>query len=286
MIAFDQYGVELTLTRDMLGTNPYDPNVMDAHIIDRQRKMILEKSTINKDINKYLDQLPISKEKGEAEVEAIFAKLEELTGVPLTDDQKKAVMRDGLEALKETFSEVEMKGTTVFFWNKELKRPMIGDHMIYGFLKAASEAIGNTMPKKNGTVLQSVSWTQSRINQTVRIPTPFITFDKDIKRDATGNPVYLQRSLRAQTAQGPRVSLAKSEVVEAGAKLRFNIKILKDSPISEEILHTLFSYGEFSGLGQWRNAGNGMFTYTLEKLESASGGIRKTSTQRTSEATM
>lgn len=286
MISFDQYAVELTLQRDMLGTNPCDPNVMDTHIIDKQRKMIMAQSKVNKEINKYLEQLPISQEKGEAEVEAIFSKLEELTGVSLTDDQKKLVLRDGLEALKETFAEADLKGTTVFFWNKELQRPMIGDHMIYGFLKASAEAIGSTMEKKNGTVLRSVSWTQGKINQHIRISAQFITFDKDLKREENGKPVYSQRSLRANTAQGPRVSLAKSEVVEAGAKLRFILKVLRDSPITEDVLHTLFSYGEFSGLGQWRNAGNGMFSYELNKLEAGAGGVRKSPTQRSAEITV
>lgn len=138
--------------------------------------------------------------------------------------------------------------------------------MIYGFLKAAAEAIGRTLPKKNATVLHSISYTQSLINQHVRCEQKFITFDKDIRKNEDGSTSYLQRSLRAMTAQGPRISLAKSEVIDEGAKLTFTLKVLMGSPITEETLKTLFEYGEFVGLGQWRSSGHGMFTYKLIKL--------------------
>ena len=67
------------------------------------------------------------------------------------------------------------------------------------------------------------------------------------------------------TAQGPRVSLAKSEVVPAGAKLSFTLKVMDDSPLDKKTLKKLLSYGECSGLGQWRNAGYGSFTFNLSE---------------------
>jgi len=148
--------------------------------------------------------------------------------------------------------------------------------MIYGFLKSASEAIGRARQAKakkdrtkvpNGTVLTTIAYTQSLINQHVQCVEQFIPFDKDVKKTDEDTPYYNQRSLRAMTAQGPRVTLAKSEVVPAGASLEFNLKVMKDSPIDEEVLHNLFSYGEMKGLGQWRNAGFGQFSYELEKLQ-------------------
>lgn len=259
----DRYDVTLTLIRDMLATNPCDPNVMDAHILDRQRKIIMEKSKLNTTVNKYLEQIQISKERGDEEVALIFDKLEALTGYVLNAEEREAVLAGNISLMKETFAEMDVKGTTVFFWDKEKDLPMIGDHMILGFLKASAEAICRTLPRKNGTVMGSTSFTQSIVNQHVRIGEQFITFDHDIKRGTNGEPAFLQRSLRAMTAQGPRVSLAKSEAVPAGAKLSFELKVLKNSPMTEEHLRTLFSYGELCGLGQWRNAGWGQFTYTL-----------------------
>jgi hypothetical protein len=261
---FDYFDVELTLIRDMLGTNPCDPSIHDTHILQRQRKLIMEKGGVNTQINKYLDQIPIAKEKGEEELAKIIAKLETLIGYELSPEEKEKVIVGELESLKETFQELDLKGVTVFFWNKEKNLPCIGDHMIYGFLKAASEAVGRTMTKKNGTMLQSTSYTQSVINQHCRCTDRFIDFDRDIKRTDAGLPYYEQRSLRVITPQGPRVSLAKSEVVPTGGKVKFTLKILKNSPLTEDVLKILFSYGEMSGLGQWRNAGWGEFNFTLK----------------------
>lgn len=256
---FDNYKVKLTFQRPVLATNPCDPHVVDTHIINRQRELILDKSQLNKEVNKYLDAIPISKERGKQEIEAIFAKLEQLTGLTLSDEDKQQAMKGELKLLKETFKELDLTGMTVFFWDDEKNLPCIGDHMIYGYMKAASEAISRTLKKKNGTIMHSCAFTQSIINQHVRCAERFITFDEDIKREESGKPYYLQRSLRAMTARGPRISLAKSEVVEEGASLEFTLKILKNSPMEKKHIEQIFSYGELSGIGQWRNAGYGQF---------------------------
>ncbi len=263
-LEYDVYEFKLTLIRDMLATNPSDPNVLDTHIINRQRSLIMEKSGVNKEINKYLDQLQISKEKGEEEVNRILDKLENLIGMTLSPEERELAIRGELEMLKETFKELDLKGTTVFFWDKETDRPCIGDHMIYGFMKAASEAICRTKEGRGkGVILESASYTSSVINQHVRCEKQFIPFDRDIKRDEQGRPFFFQRSLRAMTAQGPRVSLAKSEVVEAGSKLHFKLKVIKGSPLKREHIQRIFDHGEIVGLGQWRNSGRGMFTYEM-----------------------
>lgn len=262
-----KYNVTLTLIRDQLGTNPCDPNVLDNHILNKQRKLILEKSDINSQINKYLNQIQISQERGELEVNAIIDKLEELIGTKFTDEERQKAIAGELETLKETITELDIRGTTVFFWNKELNRPMIGNHMIYGFLKAATEALCRTASKKErATVLSSASYTQSLINQHVKVDPQFLTFDQDILRNEDGTAKYLQRSLRAMTAKGPRITLTKSEIVPAGAKISFILKVLEGSPIKEEHLHAMFSYGEIKGLGQWRNADFGSFTYAMDVI--------------------
>lgn len=264
---FTRYQVELTLIRDMLGTNPCDPHVMDKHIINRQRNLILEKSEINATVNKYLGAMPIAAEKGDAEVDAIVAKIKEITGLDLTPEEKALAIAGKLDSLKETFKSLELTGTTVFFWNQEKNLPMIGDHMIYGFLKAAGEAVSRTLPTKKEVVLHSSAFTSKIVNQHVRCEDQFITFDQDVRRSEDGHALFLQRSLRAMTAQGPRIALAKSEVVPAGAKLRFVLNVMDGSPMEEQHLRKLFSYGQIVGLGQWRNAGYGMFRYELQKVK-------------------
>jgi len=262
-----KYEIELTLIRDCLGTNPMDPNVHDKHIIERQRKLISENSTVNKDINKYLGALQITDDKKDAEIEAIILKLEEMIGYELEPEQRELILAGKLEELKETFKELDMKGVTVFFYDYEKNLPMIGDHMIYGFMKASADAIARTLPKKNATILQSMAFTNSIINSHVRCREQFIHFDRDLKRLANGLPAYNQRSLRAKTAQGERITLAKSEVVPAGAKLKFTLNVLEDSPLELVHIKRIFDHGNYFGIGQWRNAGYGMFEATIKKLE-------------------
>ena len=256
--------VEIKLTRDMLGTNPIDPNILDKHILEKQRKIISEKCGVNATINKYLDQIQISKERGDNQIDALLAKLEDLMGREFTKEERSLAVSGELESLKETFAEQDLKGVTVFFRDKKTGLPCIGDHMIYGFMKAATEAICRTQEKANGKILQSASYTQSIINQHVRIQKQFIPFSGDIAKDEHGNPTYLQRSLRAMTAQGPRVSLAKSEYVEAGSVLKFELEVMDGSPLEEKHIKQMFDYGKFKGLGQWRNAGYGSFEYTIK----------------------
>lgn len=264
---FDRYNMELTLQREMLGTNPCDPAVHDTHILQKQRKLIMEKSGINTQINKYLDQIPIAKEKGEEEVNRIIDKLEEMLGYTLSLEDRDKMIAGELEGLKETFKELDYKGITVFFWDKETSLPCIGDHMIYGFMKAASEAISRTEAKKAGAMLQSTTHTKSIINQHVGCDKQFIPFDRDIARLPSGLPRYCQRSLRAMTPQGPRVTLAKSEEVPAGAKLSFQLKVMKNSPLTLPIIERIFDYGELKGLGQWRNSGKGVFTHKITRVQ-------------------
>jgi hypothetical protein len=258
------YEVKLTFIRDILGTNPFDPAVHDQHILQKQRKLIAEKGGYNTEVNKYLDALQINDSKAGAEVNKLIDQLEKAIGRKFTSEERVAAIKGELESLKETLAEQELRGITVFF-RDNVGLPCIGDHMIKGFLKAAAEAISRTMPRKNGTMLHSASYTESIINQHCTVSEEFISFDKDVKKHADGSIAYTQRSLRAMTAQGPRVSLVKSECVPAGATLKFDLMVLENSPLNEETLNKLFAYGQISGIGQWRNARHGAFTFELNK---------------------
>ena len=59
--------------------------------------------------------------------------------------------------------------------------------------------------------------------------------------------------------QGPRVSLAKSDLVHAGTVLNFTIEFIETKEIKASLFKELLDYGRLKGLGQWRNAGNGSF---------------------------
>jgi hypothetical protein len=73
------------------------------------------------------------------------------------------------------------------------------------------------------------------------------------------------RSLRAQTAQGERVSLATSETIPAGSTCMFEIVVMDAGLIPA--IRECFSYGNMRGFGQWRNSGKGRFKCEVTEVE-------------------
>ena len=73
----------------------------------------------------------------------------------------------------------------------------------------------------------------------------------------------VEENLRAQTPQGERIALARSEMVSAGTELTFTILCL-DPGLEEQIAQWLH-YGKLRGLGAWRNSGMGRFTWKRVK---------------------
>lgn len=84
---------------------------------------------------------------------------------------------------------------------------------------------------------------------------------RQIPLQLSGPMAECQRPLRAQTAQGERVSLANSEEIPAGSSCEFEILCMDDS--HEAAVMEWLGYGKLRGLGQWRNSGKGRFTYEL-----------------------
>ena len=64
-----------------------------------------------------------------------------------------------------------------------------------------------------------------------------------------------ERPLRAQTMQGERVALAKSESVPAGTTFAITVTML--NPDLEDVVREWLDYGALRGIGQWRNSGMG-----------------------------
>lgn len=73
-----------------------------------------------------------------------------------------------------------------------------------------------------------------------------------------------KRPLRGQTALGERISIARSHSCPPGTTVEFTLLIL--GQITEALLDEWLDYGSFKGLGCWRNASWGRFTYEMEKL--------------------
>ena len=74
---------------------------------------------------------------------------------------------------------------------------------------------------------------------------------------------YCERSLRAQTPMGERISIAKSETVPEGSTIEFEVECL--DPKLEDMVRECLNYGRMRGIGQWRNSGKG--TYLWDELD-------------------
>ena len=137
----------------------------------------------------------------------------------------------------------------------------ICDYVIKGFLKEAISVLKSQVKVANG---------KSKIDNQVLIEPAYLRFCRDGEElDAADGD--LERPLRAMTMQGPRVSVTASEYIDAPWTLTFTISLLegektaRSEALTFEVIETLLDYGSFKGLGQWRNAQNGRFTW--ERIE-------------------
>lgn len=140
------------------------------------------------------------------------------------------------------------KGMTVFP-RMEDGTPFLYDYQIKGFFK---DTCGG-LRKVNGTASSKIKAYKKEIDRLI-FPEPRcipIRFD--------GNMDECQRPLRAQTAQGERISLAISEQIPAGATIEFSVVMLSDD--HEKAVREWLDYGKYSGIGQWRNSGKGRYLW-------------------------
>lgn len=141
-----------------------------------------------------------------------------------------------------TVEKIEEKGWTGF--HKDEQGLFIYEYMIKGFLKHA----GNTL--KEGVKIKAL---RSKLDDYCFISPRKIYLGQN---EPDG---FIERPLRAMTAQGPRVTLARSDFINPGKRIGFEITLLPHKEISWEVIDKLLAYGELSGLGQFRNGGYGRF---------------------------
>lgn len=163
-----------------------------------------------------------------------------------------ATMEEEVEALG--VDAVEEKSMTYFYRTKD-GRPCMLDYQIKGFFKSAAKVTNDMSDSK----LKKLTAFKKKIDLFV-FPygmdgTRFIPFDIP----EGGEIGSLQRPLRAQTAQGERISLANSETLPAGCTLTFKVRVLDDSLM--DYVKAWLDYGQYNGLGQWRNASHGRFQW-------------------------
>ncbi len=153
----------------------------------------------------------------------------------------------------------EEKAWTGF--HSDAKGLFIYDYMIKGFLKEAASILPEELSLRNprGNPL-GVATIKRRVDNWVFVYPRRIYLGK-LQPDG-----FLERPLRATTMQGERITLVRSDSVNAGTQFEFEIVVLPSCPITEANLRAWLDYGQLKGLGQWRNAGYGRFTYELVKI--------------------
>lgn len=150
----------------------------------------------------------------------------------------------------ESIEEATEKGTTGF--HRKDGGPAIYDYAVKGMFKDAA----SMLRRVPGTQSAKLTAYKKIIDGLV-----FVT-PRLIPLQIVGELSYLERPLRAQTAQGERISLARSECAAIGSTLAFTVTTLgKD--VTEETLREWLDYGALRGMGQWRNGGYGRYSYTL-----------------------
>lgn len=145
--------------------------------------------------------------------------------------------------------EVTEKSMTIFPRSED--GPILYDYQIKGFFKDAC----GMLARVKGTESSKIKAYKKIIDGLI-FPEP-----RMIPLVLTGEIGNCQRPLRAQTAQGERVSLANSEELPAGTTAEFSVLLLDGG--HESLILEWLDYGHLRGIGQWRNSGKGRFTYEL-----------------------
>ena len=156
-------------------------------------------------------------------------------------------------------AEVE-KGMTVFPRDEE-GYPILWSYQIKGFFKSACAAC----QKMEGSLSEKITAYKKYVDTQV--------FVYPCAEDPSGRAIRIytddvigdcQRPLRAMTAQGERVALANSERISKGAKCKFDIVLISGGAkakvkgeAQKDLVREWLDYGQFNGIGQWRNSGRG-----------------------------
>jgi len=154
--------------------------------------------------------------------------------------------------------EVTKNGMTIFARN-EAGQPCMYDYAIKGFFKDACSML-TRLGGKSETGKKKPANESCKLTAYKKIIDGLIfIYDRLIPITINGDISTCQRPLRAQTAQGERVSLAYSESIPAGSTMDFEVQCLDEK--NYDAVREWLDYGKLRGLGQWRNSGKGRFEW-------------------------
>lgn len=154
----------------------------------------------------------------------------------------------------EEFLEKQM---TVFSRDKD-GDPVFWDYQIKGFFKSACSALRRCKGEEFSKHSCKLACHKKVIDQCIHV------YPRQIKINLNGGEMdIMQRPLRASTPQGERVALATSETIPAGSSIDVSILCMSDN--FEDAVIEWLDYGIFCGLGSWRSASFGRFTWNRIK---------------------
>lgn len=143
------------------------------------------------------------------------------------------------------------------FYRDENGNFILKEYQVKGFLKEAARCLKDQL----GLVAPV-----SKIDNFVFIRETNLVIHTSTGGTVTQADEILDRPLRAMTAQGPRVALAYSEMVNDWS-IEFTLRVLqnegskKSVAMDMDVIEELLEYGFLKGLLQWRNGGYGKFTF-------------------------
>ena len=157
----------------------------------------------------------------------------------------------------EMLPDMESKGLTVFLRrNGDDALSMMDYHMVAFFKTACKALAADNGIKQAESKVGTYVFVEPRVIPILQNGAPIIEEDS-----------VLERPLRAQTMQGPRVTLAASERIDDPWSIEITVKLIandgtaKSKPITWEALEEALDYGALRGMGQWRNGGWGRFAW-------------------------
>ena len=225
-------GIKLTFIEECLGMGTPDPETYAAYIA-ANKPAEQESSEERKDRIK-------------EEVDSITKKPEEKEGEDNEEDE-----------------EVEEK--TLVFPKDDDNNPIFFDYQIIGYFKESAKALNRCKGEDFAKETTSIKAFKSVINDC------FFVFPRKVKINIPEGKEMgsCTRSIRCETAQGPRIALGISETVPEGSTCEFEVLLLSDK--YRNFLIECLNYGFLRGTGGWRNSGKGKFTYEIlseEKVDS------------------
>jgi len=172
---------------------------------------------------------------------------ESVTVPELSEKEKAAIKKELGDAVAK---EVEEAGWTGF--RKDEKGLFLYDYVVRGFLKEA----GNNLKEQLGVVRLKDKITKHVFVYPRRIYLGTMDDQGGFIHKKKPDDM-LERPLRAETAKGPRVALARSDVVFPGTVFKCTLLRLLGPKVSMSVLDSIQDYAMVQGFGQWRSGGYG-----------------------------